>query len=99
MKIKIRYIEENKGTSIIKNKNYIVIYILGIRIKKIIIDRDIKVIYKTKPKNNPIEPGMEPADSGKGQSGSVGPHPFPRGSRRRCAGAAQSGQGESHGPS
>ena len=42
MKIKIRYIEENKGTSIIKNKNYIGIYILGIRVKKIIVDRDIK---------------------------------------------------------
>ena len=42
MKIKIRYIEENKGTSIVKNKNYIGIYILGIRVKKIIVDRDIK---------------------------------------------------------
>lgn len=42
MKIKIRYIEENKGTNKIKNKNYIGIYILGIRVKKIIVDRDIK---------------------------------------------------------
>lgn len=42
MKIKIRFIEENKGTNLIKNKNYIGIYILGIRVKKIIVDRDIK---------------------------------------------------------
>lgn len=41
MKIKIKYLEENKGTNIIENKNNLSLYILGIRIKKIELDRKI----------------------------------------------------------
>lgn len=41
MKIKIKYLEENKGTNLIENKNNISLYILGIRIKKIELDRKI----------------------------------------------------------
>ena len=41
MKIKIRYEEEEEKDNLIRNKNYIGIYILGIRIKKIKLRRKV----------------------------------------------------------
>lgn len=41
MKIKIKILEQNKSETKIENKGYIAIYILGIRVKKIIIDKKI----------------------------------------------------------
>ncbi|MBO5476505.1 MAG: hypothetical protein J6A15_01970 [Clostridia bacterium] len=39
MKIKIKILEQNESETQIENKGYVAIYILGIRVKKIIIDR------------------------------------------------------------
>lgn len=49
MKFKINYIEKNKESNLIEKENYINIYILGIRIKKIKLERKIHTYYK---KNN-----------------------------------------------
>lgn len=49
MKFKINYIEKNKESNLIEKENYINIYILGIRIKKIKLERKIHAPYK---KNN-----------------------------------------------
>ncbi len=49
MKFKINYIEKNKESNLIETENYINIYFLGIRVKKIKLERKIHAPYK---KNN-----------------------------------------------
>ena len=49
MKFKINYIEKNKESNLIGTENYINIYFLGIRVKKIKLERKIHALYK---KNN-----------------------------------------------
>lgn len=49
MKFKINYIEKNKESNFIEKENYINIYFLGIRVKKIKLERKIHAPYK---KNN-----------------------------------------------
>lgn len=49
MKFKINYIEKNKESNLIEKENYINIYFLGIRVKKIKLERKIHAPYK---KNN-----------------------------------------------
>ena len=49
MKFKINYIEKNKESNFIETENYINIYFLGIRVKKIKLERKIHAPYK---KNN-----------------------------------------------
>ena len=49
MKFKINYIEKNKESNLIETENYINIYFLGIRVKKIKLERKIHASYK---KNN-----------------------------------------------
>ena len=49
MKFKINYIEKNKESNLIGTENYINIYFLGIRVKKIKLERKIHAPYK---KNN-----------------------------------------------
>ena len=50
MKIKIKYLEENKGTNIIENKNNIALYLFGIKIKKIELDRKVHTEGNSKNK-------------------------------------------------
>ena len=49
MKFKINYMEKNKESNLIEKENYINIYFLGIRVKKIKLERKIHAPYK---KNN-----------------------------------------------
>ena len=46
MKFKINYIEKNKESNLIEKENYINIYFLGIRVKKIKLERKIHAPYK-----------------------------------------------------
>ena len=41
MKLKIKYLEKNKNTNLTSNKNFIGIYLLGIRVKKIYIQKKV----------------------------------------------------------
>ena len=41
MKVKINYLEENKSSNLIQNKNYIELYLFGIKIKNIKLERKI----------------------------------------------------------
>lgn len=53
MKIKIKYLEENKEANVIENINYISIYIFNIiRVKKIKLDRKVHTDNKSKNKIN-----------------------------------------------
>lgn len=54
MKVKINYLEENKSSNLIQNKNYIELYLFGIKIKNIKLERKIHAPKTSNKETNTI---------------------------------------------
>ena len=54
MKVKINYLEENKSSNLIQNKNYIELYLFGIKIKNIRLERKIHAPKTSNKETNTI---------------------------------------------
>lgn len=54
MKVKINYLEENKSSNLIQNKNYIELYLFGIKIKNIKLERKIHAPKTNNKETNTI---------------------------------------------